>query len=100
MTNRLAELQRRDARVEDAQRGVDGGGERELLIRQELDASLMAANKYASNYSAWSHRIWCLQQLGPFISSTVSYIGNSIVCVSVFKSLTIDITYISFFSVL
>lgn len=91
MTKRLAKLQQGDARVEHAQSEVDAGGERELLIRHELDASLMAANKYASNYSAWSHRIWCLQQLGPFISSTVSYTGNSIVCVHVFKSLTIEI---------
>ena len=37
--------------------------ERHHCIRHEMDVCSRAADKYHSNYNAWSHRIWVLQNL-------------------------------------
>lgn len=33
------------------------------LVKEEMDACCDAAGRYPSNYNAWSHRIWVLQNL-------------------------------------
>ncbi|KAM8793167.1 protein prenyltransferase alpha subunit repeat-containing protein 1 [Eudromia elegans] len=34
------------------------------LVQEEMDVCSEAAERYPSNYNAWSHRIWVLQHLG------------------------------------
>jgi len=34
------------------------------LVQEEMDVCAEAAGRYPSNYNAWSHRIWVLQNVG------------------------------------
>jgi hypothetical protein len=34
------------------------------LVQEEMSVCQMAADRYPSNYNAWSHRIWVLQHMG------------------------------------
>ena len=45
---------------------------KETMVLKELEVCQMAAERYASNYNAWSHRIWSLQQIANNISSEVT----------------------------